>query len=50
MTPAAPVIYSIKFLIFSLLGTNFLAPKNGHHREYRLVLGHDYRYKLPSTP
>ena len=33
-SPAAPVIYSIKFLVFNFLGIDFFAPNNGQDLLY----------------
>ena len=37
-TPAALVIYSIKFIVFIFLGARFLVHKSAHSRENQLVL------------
>ena len=36
---AAPIIYSIKFLVFHFLGAEFIAARSGHYQENQLVLG-----------
>ena len=38
-SPAAPVIYSLKFLVFHFLGLDFLTFSIGHRCENQHVLG-----------
>ena len=38
---AIPLIHSIKFFVFNILGANFLAPKSGHRCENEPVLRSD---------
>ena len=36
-SPAGPVIYSIKFVVFNFMDTNCIAPKRCHHHENQPV-------------
>ena len=47
---AAPVIYSIVYIIFTFLDADFVLPKSSHCHENQLALGTDRHPHFEDTP